>query len=220
MFRVKICGVTTPADAAQAVAAGADAIGLNFYAKSPRCVSVEAARDVADAARGALRVGVFVNASAGEITAIAVLAGLNAIQLHGDEPASLLAELPAALPVVRAVRVGTEGLAPALEWLEQARRLSRPVAALLADAAAAGAYGGSGKTADWRVLAEERGRLGETPLVLAGGLTPENVAEAIRLVAPDGVDTASGVEQSPGRKDADKVAQFVQRAAEAFGAAR
>lgn len=219
-LRIKVCGVTTPDDAAAVAATGADTIGLNFFAKSPRCVSLEQAREIADASGAALRVGVFVNHSAEQIAAAVQAARLDAIQLHGDEPLSLLGELPEGPPVIRAVRVGPEGLAPAARLLEEADRMGRAFAAVLVDAAAAGAYGGTGKAVDWARIARERRLLGGAPLILAGGLTPENVAEAIRQARPDGVDTASGVESSPGRKDAARAAQFVANAAEAFAALR
>lgn len=214
MFRVKICGVTREADALGAIAAGADAIGLNFYPKSPRCVPLVRAVEIA-AATGAdlLRVGVFVNATAEEIATTVEAGAINAIQLHGDEPTALLADLPAGVPVVRAVRMADTGLAPAARLVEEADRLGRPWAAVLVDAAGApGVYGGTGQTADWERLASERGLVGDTPLVLAGGLGPSNVAEGLRATGADGVDTASGVEASPGVKDPTLVRGFVEAA--------
>lgn len=213
VFRVKICGVTRPEDAAHAVAAGADAIGLNFYPRSPRCVAPDRAAEVANAAEGAAVVGVFVNAAADEIGRAVEATPLGFVQLHGDEPVELLADLPVDVPVVRAARVGRDGLRPIARQLDAARDAGRPFAAVLLDAAgAAGEYGGTGRTADWARIAQQRPLLGDTPLLLAGGLTPENVADAVRAVRPDGVDTASGVESAPGRKDQLLVGDFVARA--------
>lgn len=214
MFRVKICGVTREADAVAVADAGADAIGLNFYERSPRRVTTAAAASISAAVGPAvLRVGVFVNAPAAEIERAVGDASLDAVQLHGDEPASLLADLPAGVPVVRASRVGEAGLAPIARQLAKAADAGRPYAAVLLDAAAPGnAYGGSGRVADWARIDAERSLLGSTPLILAGGLKPENVGEAIAAVRPSGVDTASGVELGPGEKDEEQVRRFVTAA--------
>jgi phosphoribosylanthranilate isomerase len=218
MFRVKICGITNVADAQAAVEAGADALGLNFYPRSPRFLAPEkAAEIVAAVGRRAVKVGVFVNADAREICETFDRLGLDLIQLHGDEPPEMLPEL-GERPVVRAVRLGPEGLRPVEEYLARCRALGVVPQAVLVDALVEGLYGGSGKTADWAALG--RYPTGGTlpPLVLAGGLTPENVAEAIRAVRPAAVDTASGVESSPGRKDPARVAAFVRAAREALAA--
>lgn len=203
-------------------AAGADAVGLNFYAKSPRSLDRETARTLRKDIASMTAVGVFVNATAAEINRLVEETPLDAIQLHGDEPTSLLAELAPGVPVIRAVRMGDEGLAPVAARLDEARRLGRPYEAVLVDAAAPKSadgqtvYGGSGLTADWERVRSERPLLGGTRLILAGGLTPRNVAEAIRATRADGVDTASGVESAPGIKDPAQIQAFVQQANRGF----
>ena len=216
MFRIKICGITSLEDARVAVEAGADAIGLNFFPQSPRFVAGQQAREIAEAVRGkAVRVGVFVNSTVEEILRTVETTPLDAIQLHGDEPPEFLPRL-AGHAVVRAFRAGPEGLAPLFAFLAACRELESPPHRVLLDSLSKGAYGGTGTLADWqlaRLFAEEPSA---PPLVLAGGLTADNVAAAIRAVRPAGVDTASGVESSPGRKDADLVRRFVAAARVAF----
>lgn len=231
LFRVKICGVTTPADARLAVAAGADAIGVNFVAGSPRRIDAAAARAVAEALPpGVLVVGVFAGMPPAEIAAIARAARLGAVQLHGhlagpggDPPESCaaMAALLPGLPVVRAVRVEADGLAAARRWLAAAAALGAAPALALVDAPAPGgadpgALGGTGRRADWGALAAEP-RLG-LPWALAGGLDPTNVAEAIRITGAEAVDVASGVESGPGRKDPARLEAFVAAARAAFAA--
>ncbi|MEX2187786.1 MAG: phosphoribosylanthranilate isomerase [Pirellulales bacterium] len=216
MFTIKICGVTTVDDARAAAAAGADAIGLNFYGESPRFLPLERAQHVAVVIpKGVVRVGLFVNAPAEAICGAFDALGLDLIQLHGDEPPEFLAEL-GKRPVMRAFRVGDDGLAPVVRYLDRCGELRMSPAMILLDAQQAGKYGGTGVTADWNALAEQRSLLGNLPLVLAGGLTADNVAEAIYRVRPDAVDTASGVETSAGQKDRDAMRRFVTAAREAF----
>lgn len=211
VFRVKICGVTTPADAKLAADAGADAIGINFYAKSKRCVSSDDALAIVDAAAGRLAcVGVFVNEPATRVVAVATRLGLAAIQLHGDEPPESLAEY-GSRPLIRARRVGAGGLDELAADLAACQAAGANVAAVLADAPSPGGYGGTGHVFDWRSVAGHHAVLG-CPLLLAGGLAPGNVADAIRSVGPQGVDVASGVESSPGVKDPQKTAAFVRNA--------
>lgn len=224
MFTVKICGVTTPQDAVNAAGAGADAIGLNFYARSPRCVKSETAREIAEALRGgALVIGVFVNHGPDEVARLADRVPLGAVQLHGDETPEYLAALPAGLPVIRAMRIGPAGLAPAAAFRDACSGAGRPLAGVLLDASVPAApgeeavYGGTGLRLDWPRVAAERRLLAGTPLLLAGGLTPGNVAQAIRSSGAEGVDTASGVEVSPGVKDDELVRRFVTAARGAFG---
>ncbi len=162
-----------------------------------------------------LKVGVFVNEGAKQIAEIVEQVGLTAVQLHGDEPASLLPQLPIHVRIMRAYRCGPEGLAPLSLYLEECHALGRMPDALLMDADAGAEYGGSGRTADWSAIGSQREVLRGLPLILAGGLTPENVAAAIEAVKPDGVDVASGVEKAPGVKDADLVARFVAAARKA-----
>jgi phosphoribosylanthranilate isomerase len=206
--RVKICGVTTVEDALQAARAGADAIGLNFWPRSKRCVAVEIARAIALALPPLVApVGVFVNQPREEILPIVARARLAAIQLHGDE-APHDAE-GYGIPVWKALRLASP---LPLAWLDE----WRGVQGFLVDAPGP-AYGGTGTTADWDAAREAALR---APILLAGGLTPDNVAAAIRAVRPWGVDVASGVERTPGMKDPEKVALFVRRAREAAAAER
>lgn len=226
MFHVKVCGVTSADDAGMVAGYGADAIGLNFVAGSPRCLSVEAACDVAAAIPDhVLVVGVFAGTPADEIRRIAAAVPLDAIQLHGHlagegvvDPPPRSADL-APLPVIRAVRLGPDGLAAARDWIAAARALGHAPVMAVVDAAvtaatAAGQLGGTGATVDWSRLAAA-GDLG-VPVAVAGGLTPDNVAEAVRVSGAEAVDTASGVESSPGRKDPEKVRKFCAAATAAL----
>lgn len=242
MFRIKICGVTTPEDAALVAAAGADAIGLNFVPASPRALDVGRARAIAAVVpSGVLKVGVFAGSEATEIRRVVESVGLDAVQLHGHlegdgsaaDPPALCAQL-AGLPIIRAVRLETAGrssppsaknaephdpLAAARRWLAEAAALGVKPDLVIVDAAVpretpAGRLGGTGASVDWAELARTR-PLG-LPTALAGGLTPENVVEAIRASMTAAVDTASGVESAPGRKDPGKVRAFVAAARGAF----
>ncbi|MEZ6130514.1 MAG: phosphoribosylanthranilate isomerase [Planctomycetaceae bacterium] len=209
---IKICGVTSVDDATMIAQAGADAIGLNFYAKSSRYIAPETARIIRDAVADRVGVvGVFVNSSADEVATIAQQVGLNTVQFHGDEPADVIAEFHCLCPdvgIVRAFRVGSEGIASLQQSLRELIAIGIPLTAILVDALVAGEYGGTGRQVNPEWL---HGRP-ETwpPMILAGGLTPATVSAAIQSVRPWGVDTASGVEQSPGVKDADKVQQFIR----------
>jgi phosphoribosylanthranilate isomerase len=209
--RVKICGVTYPADAEAAGRAGADALGLNFFPPSPRFVSDAQALAIVRAAPPFVAlVGVFANETPERFAARVTSLGLHAVQLHGDllDPAAL------GVPLIAAVAVCDAGsLAETAHYLERCRQAGRLPAALLVDAHVAGLYGGTGRTAPWELLADFRPGV---PVILAGGLSADNVAEAIRRVRPYAVDVASGVESSAGRKDAEKIRRFVDavRAAE------
>jgi phosphoribosylanthranilate isomerase len=198
---IKICGLTTPEDAAVAVAAGADAIGVNLWPSSKRYVDDAAARAVlAVVPSGVLKVGVFVNTPAAEVAARLAALGLDRAQLHGDETPAAFAGVDVSR-LIRVVRVRDESsFATAQGW---------DVPLYMYDAHVAG-YGGGGVTAPWALVA----RLGRRPLWLAGGLTPENVGAAIVAVRPDGVDVASGVETAlnPGRKDPERVRRFIEAA--------
>ncbi len=213
MFRIKICGITSEADARAAADAGADAVGLNFFRKSRRFLEPVAARQIAAVVPAeVVRVGVFVNSTADEIVKTVDAVGLDYVQLHGDEPPMLLAKLSSGVKIVRAFRCGSDGLSPLARYLDECRTLGRVPDAALIDADAGADYGGSGQPADWTRIAQDRAQLGDVPLILAGGLTPENVAAAIAAVRPDGVDVASGVEIQPGQKDATLVRRFVAAA--------
>ncbi len=202
---VKICGITSPEDAALAVDAGADAIGFVFWPRSPRTVTPEQAAAIARGVPDAvLRVGVFVDASAREMTAAADAAGLDLLQLHGEETPSALAGLPR--PVLKAVRVG-RGFSH-----DEALRYVATAAGILVDTRLPGETlrGGTGVPFEWSRV---KGLAERVPfLMLAGGLGLSNVAEAIRVVRPHGVDVSSGVEAFPGRKDPEKVRAFVEAA--------
>jgi len=232
VFRVKICGVTTAADAAMVAAAGADAIGLNFVPGSPRQLDLARGRVVAAAVPpGVLRVGVFAGASAADMLRLARELALDAVQLHGHldgdrepiDPPDRCRELDG-VSVIRAVRLdrsrtGLAGLASAREWIAAAATAGSVPAMVIVDAAvtdstAPGHLGGTGALVDWGALAQA-GSL-EMPMALAGGLTPDNVAEAIRITGLRAVDTASGVESAPGQKDPQKVRDFVTRARQAL----
>jgi len=222
MFQIKICGITSVDDAISVARAGADAVGLNFYAGSPRYVPLRQAGPIVDALPDTmLKVGLFVNAAVGEICEKFEHLRLDLIQLHGDEPPAFLSEL-GDRPVMRAFRLGPEGLDPVDRYLAECRRLNCTPCLTLIDACVKGKYGGSGQVADWQALKTFQSDetvsadTARPPLVLAGGLTSENVAAAISTVRPAAVDTASGVESSPPLKDPAKVAAFVRAAREGF----
>lgn len=198
MTKIKICGIKTIAEALAAMDAGADMIGFNFYPKSPRYVEVGMCRNIMSVIRQHGRVtcvGVFVNASIGTINATMETLGLNLAQLHGDETPEMLKALSGkAFKAFRGIPEHINGF----------ERDDCP--AFLVDASVKGLYGGSGVIADWNGAAKLAKKY---PFLLAGGLTPENVAEAVKQVRPWGVDVASGVESAPGVKDMNKVNAFI-----------
>jgi phosphoribosylanthranilate isomerase len=223
---VKICGVTRPADAAAAVAAGADWLGLNFWPRSKRAVDRGQAAACAEAARAAAAgqgrevalVGVFVNQGIDEMAGLAAAVGLDLVQLHGDEPPDTCPAVRAAcraagrdVRVIRAVTVRTDGDVAATRSATLNDDLAHGADVLLVDAPSAG-YGGSGQTADWALAADLVRAAAGRPVLLAGGLSAENVAAAVARVAPAGVDVASGVESAPGIKDAARMQSFIERA--------
>jgi len=200
---VKICGLTSPEDAAAAAEAGADAIGVVLWPRSPRAVSVERARRIAEAVPPTVvRVGVFVDATAEDITRAVDAAGLDLVQLHGAEPPALLDALPRR--AWKALRVGSVGLTAA-ELAPWSR-----AAGLLLDSRVEGMPGGSGRAFDWTLAAPVRERIGF--LVLAGGLDAGCVGRAVAALRPEGVDVSSGVERAPGRKDPARMRDFVRAA--------
>ena len=216
MFQVKICGVTNSDDAEKACAAGADAIGLNFYEGSQRFVDIETAKQIAlTIPRGVIRVGVFVNASAIDVCRTFDTVGLEAIQLHGDEPPPFLSLL-GKRPVIRAFRCRDSGVDEVQDYLAKCVDLQCMPHSVLTDAYYPGQYGGTGRVFDWKLLNTMRATLDGVRLVLAGGLTPENVADAIVASRPHAVDTASGVEAEAGIKDPDRLLRFVSNARAAF----
>jgi phosphoribosylanthranilate isomerase len=206
MIRIKICGITRPQDAAAAASAGADAIGLVF-AKSHRQVTGARAREIVAALPPFVSaVGVFVNARPTTVLRIVEAAGLSEVQLHGDESADCLREL-GAVRVVKALRVRDRRFVD-----ELARFRDAGVSGILLDAFSSTARGGSGRRFDWDLVAEARraGALDAAPpIILAGGLTPENVKSGIRAVRPWGVDVSGGVEIGAGLKSAELMERFV-----------
>ena len=198
---VKICGITSEADALAAVEAGADAIGLMFYEGSPRHVTLEQAKAISAALpQHVMRVGVFVNAEEAFVHQALTECMLNILQFHGDETPEECSRYP--VMTLKAFRVQGEETLAQLE--------AYPSAGYLLDAYVKDALGGTGATFNWdlAVRAQEFGK----PIFLAGGLTPENVVEAVRKVQPFGVDVSSGVESEPGRKDAEQMRSFVAAA--------
>jgi len=200
MVKVKICGITNIDDALHAAACGADALGLVFFDKSPRCISPGKASEIIAALPPMVTTfGLFVNEAPDRVAEIAAFCGLDVIQLHGDEPPEACSFPPHR--VVKALRVrDAESLANVGDY---------PVSALLLDAWVEGRYGGTGHRFDWELAARVAAA---TRVILAGGLTPANVAEAIDAVRPYGVDVSSGVESAPGVKDPEKVAAFIRNA--------
>jgi phosphoribosylanthranilate isomerase len=196
--RVKICGITKLADAQAAVEAGADALGFIFYKKSPRHMTIPAVAEISKQLPPfVLRVGVFVNASEELVTRAIGECGLSLLQFHGDEPPEFC--LRFGLMSMKAFRIRDA---------ESLKELSKyPTEAWLLDAYLAENLGGTGEKFNWD-LAVEAQKFGK-PFFLAGGLTPENVAAAVRKVQPFGVDVSSGVESSPGKKDHAKVRAFI-----------
>lgn len=202
MVKVKICGITNLEDARQAVTAGADALGFVFYPGSPRAVSVEQVREiVAELPPLVTLVGLFVNEQPEEIERIVAACSLQLAQLHGDEPPELLQQLRC--PAFKALRVK--------DGASVAGHAAYAGPALLLDAWSPERFGGTGESFDWQLAA---GVALERPLILAGGLTPLNVAEAVRRVRPYAVDVSSGVEASPGKKNPELVRAFIRSAKE------
>ncbi len=200
--KVKICGITRVDDALAAVRLGADALGFNFWPRSKRYLPPDRARAIVRRLPAFVTaVGVFVDPTRDEVLRAADQSGIGVAQLHGDEPPDLCASLP--LPVLKAIRLaGPQALAQLAAYEVLGFLLDAPTAA----------YGGSGTTCDWSLAAAVAREL---PVVLAGGLGPDNVAEAVRAVRPWAVDVASGVESAPGVKDEERMRRFIERAKEA-----
>ncbi|WP_237065802.1 phosphoribosylanthranilate isomerase [Microbulbifer guangxiensis] len=203
-MRVKICGITCTGDAETAAAAGADALGLVFYGKSPRFVTPEQAAEIAHAVPPFVQlVGLFVDAHPEFVREILTAVPLNLLQFHGRETAPYCEQFHR--PYIKALR-----MKPGMDTY--AAMAAHPRArGFLLDAYRPGVPGGTGESFDWQRVPRDCGR----PIVLAGGLGPDNVAEAIRVAAPDAVDVSGGVEMAPGRKDPQSVAAFVQAAKQA-----
>ena len=200
--KVKICGITNPQDAQVAISAGADALGFVFFSESPRFIQPRVARQIiAHFPPFVIPVGIFVNAELNVVQETMQECGLALAQLHGDETPEYCETLHR--PVIRGIRLKKRG-----SLLAMADYKGRAgVRGFIVDAYSKSAYGGTGITADWDLAAEAAE---EAPIILAGGLTPDNVQEAIQKVKPHGVDVSSGVEASPGKKDPVKVQAFIQ----------
>lgn len=201
MILVKICGITNWPDAVAACDSGANMLGFNFYEKSLRRVStVEAATIRAKLPSGVQAVGLFVNAKPSEINSLHGFVRFTAAQLHGDETPAIVSEVTRTVPVIKAFRVAADFPLSTLDKYHDAF-------AFLLDGSRTGQFGGTGASADWnvahRAVAAHR-------IILAGGLTPENVGAAIRSVRPYAVDVASGVESKPGKKDHMRLKEFIE----------
>ena len=199
--RIKVCGITSIEDACAAVAAGADAIGLVFYAQSPRCVTIEQAAAIVRAVGPFVTtVGLFVGASRVDIESVLAKVPLQLLQFHGDESPQFCASFQR--PFIKALRMaqGVDVSAVEREFTEAG------ASALLLDSYNSAAPGGTGEVFGWERIPVER----QLPLILAGGLSPDNVANAVEQVQPYAVDVSSGVEISPGCKDSAKIIAFVQ----------
>lgn len=200
MILVKICGITNWPDAKAACDVGANMLGFNFYEKSLRRVStVEAATMRAKLPGGVEPVGLFVNAKPAEIISLHAFVRFNAAQLHGDETPAIVSEVSRIVPVIKAFRVAADFPLSTLDKYHDAF-------AFLLDGSRAGQFGGTGASADWNVA---RRAVAAHRIILAGGLTPENVGAAIRAVRPYAVDVASGIESKPGKKDHARLKQFI-----------
>jgi phosphoribosylanthranilate isomerase len=206
---LKICGLTNQEDATAAIEAGATAVGFNFYARSPRYIAPERAAGIISP-EGVRRIGVFVNERRERVEEVARIARLDVAQLHGDETPADYPRTPdlvasTLLGVWKALRVGDDFDITAYQ--------DDPAEALLLDGPAAGLYGGSGRSFDWNLVRQTRRRI-----VLAGGLDASNVARAIQVVRPWGVDACSCIESAPGKKDFKKMNEFLQAAKAAASA--
>jgi phosphoribosylanthranilate isomerase len=217
MTWVKICGMTNLEDALVAVDAGADAVGFVFYEKSPRCVSVETAREiVAKLPRAVEKVGVFVGVKAEEVTAVSNETGLTLAQIYSgasNDSSRLNDEFVKKLPC-RVIAAVSTGLVEenAMTGFQVSIEVRDRIVAALVDSGNSQSPGGTGKRFNWENMAHftsSMNRIG-LKLVVAGGLTPENVNQAIGILHPWGVDVASGVEVRPGKKDPEKVRAFVK----------
>ena len=198
MVKIKICGFTNAENAQQAALAGIDAIGLNFYAKSPRHIDIDSAREIVAALPPFVnKVGLFVNANPSLIDEVLCEVALDTLQFHGDESPSDCAQYE--MPFIKAIRVS-----PKLDLIKAANEYSQ-ASALLLDTYQPDVYGGSGKSFDWSLANIEL----DLPIILAGGLTPDNVSVAINTAQPYAVDVSSGVESAKGLKDIDKIRAFI-----------
>jgi len=205
-LRVKICGLTTPEDATAAIEFGADALGFNFFPGSPRYLPIETSRDwIAALPAGIAKVAILVNPSLAEAVAAARLPGITALQLHGAETADFCREL-------REQGIRFAKAVPVMERDSVRNLPSFSTSMIVLDSSRAGEFGGSGRTFPWAIAHEFVEAHPELRVILAGGLTPENVAEAVAAVRPFAVDVTSGVESSIGRKDHGRLRAFINAA--------
>jgi phosphoribosylanthranilate isomerase len=203
MVKVKICGITNLEDAQLAIRLGADMLGFNFYDKSPRYIQPRVAAEIArHISNDVMKVGVFVNTEAYKIDEFVSQIGLDAVQIHGDEDEAFLDQLrrETNAKIIKTYRIGKDGKMPLMNGSSDF---------VLLDSFSE-SYGGSGRTFDWSQI----GKLDELPgmVILAGGLTAENITEAIQKAKPFAVDVASGVEASAGKKDPKKLESFIKAA--------
>jgi len=216
MLRIKICGITNPADADAASALGADALGFNFHDESPRAISVNDVKPIVEKLSPfVMSFGIFVKQSQAEVRAIAEEVKLRAVQTYTNEPPAEDYFPLAYMPAFR-VRAASD-LERIRTFIQQASLQKHKPVAVLIDSYVEGAMGGSGHVAPWELL---RGFDAGVPIILAGGLTPENVAIAVQIVRPMGVDVASGVESEPRKKDHGKIRAFIENARRADVEAR
>jgi phosphoribosylanthranilate isomerase len=200
MIRIKICGITNLADAKAATDAGANSLGFNFYEKSlRRVVTADAAQIRSKLPKDVEAVGVFVNAKPADINSLRAFVRFDSAQLHGDETPDIVSRVAKSLPVIKAFRVDSSFSMGLFDQFPDAF-------AFLLDGSRAGQYGGSGQTTDWDFA---RRAATNRRIILSGGLKVENVAEAIRIVNPYGVDVASGLETKPGKKDHVRLREFI-----------
>jgi len=200
-IKVKICGITSAQDANAAIEAGADALGFMFYEPSPRNLTIKAAREIIRSLPPFItKVGVFVDAAESTIREAISECALDAVQFHGNEAPDVCRRFP--IKVIKAFRILDTGSLAGLSLYQ--------TNAWLLDSFVSGKHGGTGAVFNWDIALQAK-RLG-TPIILAGGLTPENVVDAVRKVQPYAVDVSSGVESAPGRKDRDKMKSFITAA--------
>lgn len=199
MTQVKICGITNSQDAFAAIECGAAALGFIFYPPSPRYVKPEDAKKVISSLPDKMvKVGVFVNEKQEEIKRVIEFCALDMIQLHGDESMEFCHNFPASI-IIKAIELNN--------YDDVTRALDYNVSAIMIDRRHAGLYGGTGKTSNWDLACSIKNK---KPLILSGGLNTENVAEALKTVAPNALDINSGIEKAPGVKDHTKLAQILE----------
>ncbi len=216
LFQTKVCGITSPEDALMCIKSGVDAIGLNFYGPSPRSITREVALQIADAVGDQIQlVGLFVNEDPQVIQQLHEAIGFDYIQLHGDEDPFYLKKL-SPLPLIKAFRCKSSNPAELVDYLAACATFDVTLQAILLDAYKRDSYGGTGHQLNWETLDFKDGYYGGYRVILAGGITSDNVAAAIESTHPHAVDCASGVEAAPGAKDQQLVQQFAERARQAF----